>query len=66
LQEFVASDVESYVALACHWGNASEAGQRLAELRYNMRAKLSSSSVCDTAAFAREVEKLFFTVHAGS
>ena len=62
----MASDVDSYVALAAEWGNAPNVGHQLGELRRNMRAKLASSSVCDTATFAREMEKLFVTVQAGS
>jgi predicted O-linked N-acetylglucosamine transferase (SPINDLY family) len=66
LQAFVASDVESYVALAAQWGNDSKIRERLVGLRRNMRTKLSSSSLCDTATFAREMEQLYLAVHAGS
>jgi ketosteroid isomerase-like protein len=60
LGEFVARDLDDYVALAVRWGSSSDTRDRLGELRRTMRSRLSASSVCDTARFAREMEKHFY------
>ncbi|MGA2047894.1 MAG: tetratricopeptide repeat protein [Terracidiphilus sp.] len=59
LQEFVAKDLEGYIALAIHLANSHEDRSRLAALRAGMRTHLLSSSVCDTSGFAREMEKIY-------
>ena len=59
LQDFVARDLEGYVALADHWAGSPGARERLLELRRNMRSRLSASAVCDTSSFARNMENLY-------
>jgi protein O-GlcNAc transferase len=59
LEEFVASDLESYISLAARWGSSSDTRERLTELRRTMRSKLSASSVCDTMRFARDMEHIY-------
>ena len=59
LEEFVARDVEGYIALAARWGSAPDTRDRLVELRRAMRSKLSASPVCDTQGFAREMERIY-------
>jgi len=54
LDEFVAADVEGYIALATNLNP-----ELLRELRRNMRARLQESSVCDTRGFARHMEELY-------
>jgi predicted O-linked N-acetylglucosamine transferase (SPINDLY family) len=63
LDEFVASDLEDYVALAVRWGSSSDTRERLGELRRAMRSTLTASSVCDTFRFAREMEHLMLSVY---
>jgi predicted O-linked N-acetylglucosamine transferase (SPINDLY family) len=57
LGQFVAKDLEDYVSLAIPLANSPET---LNELRHNMREKLRASPVCDTAAFARNMEQLYY------
>jgi len=59
LGEFVANDLEGYVSLATRWANSPEEKLRLAKLRANMRKHLRDSSLCDTRAFAREMEGIY-------
>lgn len=59
LGDWVADDLAGYVELAVRWGNDPDAPQRFAELRTAMRVKLSATSVCDTAGFARAMETLY-------
>jgi protein O-GlcNAc transferase len=59
LGQFVGNSLEDYVSLAIKWGNASDTPSRLAALRHNMRSSLRDSAVCDTAGFARSVERLY-------
>jgi protein O-GlcNAc transferase len=61
LDEFVARDLESYVALAARWGCSSGTPERLSQLRRAMRSKLSASPVCDTLRFARDMEHIYKT-----
>ena len=56
LAEFVASDLGSYEELAIRLGREVE---RVRELRRGMREKLKVSEVCNTVAFAREMEALY-------
>jgi predicted O-linked N-acetylglucosamine transferase (SPINDLY family) len=65
LQEFVAKDLEGFVALACRWANSPEEWPRLASLRMNMRKQLLASSVCDTPGFAREMEEIYRNCWSG-
>ena len=59
LGRFVAGSVDEYVRLAVELATASGAREELAELRRGMRAKLRTSPVCDTAAFARSMEGIY-------
>ena len=59
LQEFVADDLEGYIARAIQLANSLEERTKLATLREGMRNHLMSSSVCDTAGFAREMEEIY-------
>lgn len=56
MSDFVAADLATYISLATHWAASPN---QLTDLRRTMRAKLSSSSVCDTATFARHMEDLY-------
>ncbi len=57
-QEFVAPDVETYVAKAIAWGKSPE---RLAEVRGTLRAQMASSPLRNEAAFTRALETLYRT-----
>jgi predicted O-linked N-acetylglucosamine transferase (SPINDLY family) len=59
LGEFVARDLDGYIASAAGWASSSGARERLSELRRTMRAKLSAAPVCDTPGFAREMEQIY-------
>lgn len=59
LSQFVGNSLEDYVSLAVRLGNSSETPGRLAELRRNMRSSLRDSALCDTATFARNMERLY-------
>jgi predicted O-linked N-acetylglucosamine transferase (SPINDLY family) len=59
LGEFVARDLEDYVASAARWAASPDTRDRLGELRRTMRSKLSASPVCDTLRFAREMEQIY-------
>jgi predicted O-linked N-acetylglucosamine transferase (SPINDLY family) len=61
LREFVADDLESYIARAIHLANTHEERSRLAALRREMRNHLLASSACDTIGFAREMEEIYRT-----
>ena len=52
----IGKDLEEYVSIAI--GLASSA-DRLVELRRGMRARLQESAVCDTPAFARNMERIY-------
>lgn len=54
LERFVADGVRGYVSLA-----VALASEDLSELRRTMRSRLRDSSVCDTAAFAKNMERLY-------
>ena len=56
LDEFVAENRESYVETAMALANDSA---RLTALRHNLRARMQASPLCDTPAFARQVEAAF-------
>ena len=59
LQDFVALDLAGYIALATQLANSPDEWPRLASLRSNMRNQLVASRVCDTQAFAREMEDIY-------
>jgi predicted O-linked N-acetylglucosamine transferase (SPINDLY family) len=59
LGEFVGRGLEEYVSLAIALARSPETPARLEELRRTMRARLAASPVCDTRAFAREMEQLY-------
>ena len=59
LGEFVARDVDDYVARAVGWGADQDAARRLTDLRRGMRERLRAASICDTAAFTASLERLY-------
>ena len=65
LSEFVAENLDDYVERAVALAQAPDAPRRLAELRRGMRSQLAHSSLCDTAAFARNMERLYARIVAG-
>lgn len=56
LDELLATDISGYVHLATQLAGDPE---RLRTMRQNMRPRLQKSKVCDTAAFARSMERLY-------
>ena len=56
LGRYVAEGVEGYVGLAVELAGARG---ELSALRGEMRARLRGSPVCDSAAFAREMERIY-------
>ena len=56
LKSFVADSLERYVALAAFLASDIE---RLAKLRRSMRQALLASGLCDSARFARELERAY-------
>ena len=61
LGEFVAEDVNSYVELGCKLATSKNTLDELRQLRIDMRSRLSQSSICDTAGFAKQMEALYET-----
>ena len=59
LGEFVAADIDTFIALAARWAARPD---DLADLRRTMRSRLLASSVCDTREFARNMERLYMTL----
>jgi predicted O-linked N-acetylglucosamine transferase (SPINDLY family) len=59
LGEFVADGIPNYIALAIRLGTDASNRHYLAELRRTMRQRLCESPVCDTSAFARNMEQLY-------
>jgi protein O-GlcNAc transferase len=59
LDEFVADNLDDYVARAVALTRAPETLRRLTELRRGMRRSLAGSSICDTSGFARNMEALY-------
>jgi Flp pilus assembly protein TadD len=57
LTEFVAPDLECYVARARELANDPETPARLDGLRRDMRERLRRAPVCDVRAFARDMER---------
>jgi protein O-GlcNAc transferase len=59
LQLLIANSLEGYISLAASLANAPDERPSLASLRATMRNQLKASSVCDTPAFAREMETIY-------
>lgn len=59
LGEFVAQDLEGYVAMAVRLATSADARPRLSELRREMRSRLRASPLCDSRGFARNMEHLY-------
>jgi protein O-GlcNAc transferase len=59
LPQFIAADQEGYIVLATQLANSADTGPVLMSLRRTMRAQLRISPVCDTLAFAREMEYIY-------
>jgi predicted O-linked N-acetylglucosamine transferase (SPINDLY family) len=57
LPEFVAPDLESYVARAIALAQDPATPGRLVELRRGLRDRLRAAPVCDAVRFARDMEK---------
>jgi predicted O-linked N-acetylglucosamine transferase (SPINDLY family) len=60
LDEFVAPDRQGYVDLCEGLANAADLADRLQGFRAGVRERLRRSPVCDAAAFARDMEALYF------
>jgi predicted O-linked N-acetylglucosamine transferase (SPINDLY family) len=56
LPQFVAKDAEDYVRIGSEWARTPE---RLAELRKTLRETMKKSPLCDSGAFARDVENAY-------
>ncbi len=63
LGELVGQGLEDYTSLAIGLANSPD---RLLDLRRNMRSRLQSSAVCDTASFARNMEQLYEQMFSGT
>jgi predicted O-linked N-acetylglucosamine transferase (SPINDLY family) len=59
LGRFVADSRDAYIALAVQLAKSSGTLANLAGIRGNMRSDLLQSSACDTAGFARAMERLY-------
>jgi predicted O-linked N-acetylglucosamine transferase (SPINDLY family) len=67
LGEFVAAGLEEFVEMGARLGSGSpEQREALAVLRRDMRDRLRGSAVCDTQAFAREMEEIYLRCWRGS
>jgi predicted O-linked N-acetylglucosamine transferase (SPINDLY family) len=62
LAEFVAPDLEGYVARAIALARAPEAPARLDSLRRTLRDRLRTCSVCDVRTFARNIEDAYLDI----
>ena len=58
LDEFIGRDRQEYIQICTRLARSPDTPQRLAALRAGLRQQLSSSPVCDAAAFARAMEEL--------
>ena len=63
LGEFVRADLGDYISFAAELANSPGTPERLQTLRRGMRPQLMNSSVCDTKAFAREMENIYKQIH---
>jgi predicted O-linked N-acetylglucosamine transferase (SPINDLY family) len=59
LADFVAADRQAYVEAAVTIAADPQSPVRLASLRATMREKLLASPICDTAALASEIERIY-------
>jgi predicted O-linked N-acetylglucosamine transferase (SPINDLY family) len=59
LKEFITDDREDYIERAVALAHAPDTLSRLTELRRDMRSRLTQSSLCNTAALARNMEALY-------
>lgn len=59
LGEFVSDGVPGYIDLAIRLATDASHRDNLASLRRTMRQRLRASPVCDTSAFARNMEQLY-------
>ncbi len=59
LGEFVGRSLGEYISMAVRMANSPGRCEYLAELRRNMRSRLARSPVCDTAGFARNMERIY-------
>jgi predicted O-linked N-acetylglucosamine transferase (SPINDLY family) len=66
LDEFIAPDLEGFVALAVNRALEPDASERLAAFRRTVREMLASAPVCDTESFAREMEEIYRSCLAAS
>jgi protein O-GlcNAc transferase len=63
LGEFVRADLSDYISFAAELANSPGTPERLLTLRREMRSQLMNSPVCDTGAFARELENIYKQIH---
>jgi predicted O-linked N-acetylglucosamine transferase (SPINDLY family) len=59
LGEFVGRSLGEYISIAVRIANSPGRCEFLEELRQNMRSRLGRSPVCDTAGFARNMERIY-------
>ncbi len=59
LGNFVGQGLDEYVSTAIHLAQLPDRCKFLGEIRRNMRSWLRQSPVCDTAAFAMEMERIY-------
>ncbi len=59
LDDWVMADEDTFVARAIELANNPQTPARLAELRRGMRARLSTSAVCDAAGMCRALENFY-------
>jgi predicted O-linked N-acetylglucosamine transferase (SPINDLY family) len=59
LGEFVGRSLGEYISIAVRIANSPCRCEFLEELRQNMRSRLGRSPVCDTAGFARNMERIY-------
>jgi predicted O-linked N-acetylglucosamine transferase (SPINDLY family) len=62
LPDFVAADLENYVARAIALAHDDDTPGRLEELRRGMRNRLSAAPVCDAVGFARDLEAAYLAM----
>lgn len=62
LEEYVGRDRADYVQLCTQLAKAPDLPQRLAVLRAGLRDRLRRSPVCNTAAFAKDIESLYLQI----
>jgi predicted O-linked N-acetylglucosamine transferase (SPINDLY family) len=65
LNQFIASNLDTYIFTAVNLANESATTEMLAELRPTMRDLLRASTLCDTPSFARRMECLYRNMHSG-